>query len=438
MTSPLRHRALAALLGAALVFPGCASPPRREAQPLDGPFALRDPAVSLPAGSLPEGDAERLGRAMDELRAGAITAARKLFSAGAARARTPAPFRLGLVYADLVMSRFAAARDRLEPLVRENAAWVPAAEALADLDAAEGRLREALDRYRALLVAVPGDSRLLARETAVRASLLARGTDEAEAALAAGNLPAARRAALSLVELDRTSPAGYRLLTRAAEAEGRLEDAWTAASEARALDPGDDAWSTVTATLAMRTGRYAEAVAIGSDLVKRDPAAAPMLEEARFQFQVQNLPEVARRGAVASRVTRAQFAVLAWWLVPEVREARVLAAPDVAVDAVDRPESQALVRAIALGLFAVARETHRVGADQPLPRSEAAAIFRRVALLAAEGGDLPECLAEERPPASSLEKCGILPSTTSRTVSGREAVEGLEAAARAGRGGDAR
>ena len=406
-------------------------------QPLDGPFALRDPAVSLPA-VLPERDAERLGRAMDELRAGGITAARELFFSGAARARTPAPFHLGLVYADLVTSRFAAARERLEPLVRENAAWVPAAEALADLDAAEGRLREALDGYRALLAAVPADRRLLAREAAVRDSLVGRVSAEAEAALAAGHLPAARRAALSLVELDRTSPAGYRLLTRAAEAEGRLEDAWVAASEARALDPADDAWSHATATLAMKTGRYADAVAIGSDLVKRDPAVASLLGEARFQFQVQNLPEPARRAALAPRVTRAQFAVLAWWLVPEVREARVVAAPQVAVDAVDRPESQALVRAIALGFFAVARETHRVGADQALPRSEAAGLFRRVALLAAEGGELPDCLVEERPSASTLEKCGILPSTTSRTVSGRETVEGLEAAARAGRGGDGR
>ncbi|HQR46629.1 MAG TPA: hypothetical protein PK598_11535, partial [Thermoanaerobaculia bacterium] len=247
-----------------------------------------------------------------------------------------------------------------------------------------------------------------------------------------------RRIALSLVELDPASAAGYRFLARAAEAEGRLEDAWAAAAKAHALDASDDAWSKTTAELAMRTGRSAEAVAIYADLAKRDPSVVPALDEARFQFQVQNLPEVARRAAVSPRVTRAQFAVLAWWLVPEVRESRVPAAPEVAVDAVDRPESQALVRAIALGFFAVARDTHRVGADQALSRAEAGAVLRRVALLAGGGRDLPECLTDERPAASSLEKCGILPATSSRTVSGREAVQALDAAARAGRGGDAR
>jgi hypothetical protein len=188
----------------------------------------------------------------------------------------------------------------------------------------------------------------------------------------------------------------------------------------------------------MKTARYAEAVALYGDLVKRRPAAAELLEESRFQFQVQNLPEAARRAALSARATRAQMAVLAWWLVPEVRDARVPAAPEVAVDAVDRPESQALVRAIALRFFSVSRETHRVGADQPVTRTEAAAIFRKVALLASGDGPLPDCLAEERPSPASLEKCGILPGTASRTLSGREAVSGLAASARAGRGGDAR
>jgi len=438
LRSVRRGGAAAVLLGGALLLAGCATAPRRATPLLDGPFALRDPAVSLSKSALPEDDAERLARAMDELRSGEITSARKRFSAGASRAATAVPFRLGLAYADLVTSRYGPAREILEPLVRENPAYVPAAEALADLDAAEGRQREALDRYRALLVAVPGDPRLSSREAAIRTSLVERGSADAEAALAAGDLPAARRAALALVELEPDLPGGYRFLARSAEAEGRLEDAWTAASKAYALDGADDAWSKVTADLAMRTGRYAEAVAITSELVKRDPAAAPSLEEARYQFQVQNLPEVARRAAVSSRVTRAQFAVLAWWLVPEVRESRVPVAPQVAVDAVDRPESQALVRAIALGFFGVSPETHRVGADQPLTRAEAAVVLRRVALRAGGEGELPECLSEERPSPSSLEKCGILPATTSRTVSGREAVQGLEAAARAGRGGDAR
>ena len=375
---------------------------------------------------------------MEELRAGKIVKARKTFSLAAAKSATPAPFRLGLAYADLLTSRFSAARESLTALVKENPGWVPAAEALADLDAAEGKDREALEGYRKLVIALPEDPRVGDRLAAVRTSLVAKTSDDAEAALAKKDLPAARRAALALVEIDPSSPAGYRFLARSAEDEGRLEDAYTAAAKAHALGPADDSWTEVTAGLAMKSARYAEAVALYGDLAKRHPETEASLEEARFQFQVQNLPEAARRAALSPRLTRAQMAVLAWWLVPEVRDAHDPAAPEVAVDAVDRAESQALVRAIALHFFSVSRETHRVGADQPVSRTEAAGIFRRVAVLSSGGSPLPECLADERPSAASLEKCGILPATTARTLSGREAVRGLMASARAGQGGGAR
>lgn len=375
---------------------------------------------------------------MDALFQGDVPTARVRFASGAARSPTPAPFRLGTAYCDLLTSRYGPARELLEPLVRESPDRVPAAEALADLDAAEGRWREALRAYRALLALLPADPRLVEREALARRRLVEKGSGEIEAALAARNTPLARRAALALVELDPASPAGYRFLSRVAEADGNLEDAWTAAWKAHALDAGDDAWSLATAALAMRTGRFAEALTLYMELAPRQAGVGPSLEEARFQFQVQNLPELARRAALSPRATRAQFAVLAWWLVPEVREARVPAAPEVAVDAVDRPDSQALVRAIALGVLLVSRDTHRVGADQALSRSEAGALLRRTALLVSGGAPLPECLGEERPAPASLEKCGILPVTMSRTVSGRELVLGLEAAARAGRGGDSR
>jgi tetratricopeptide (TPR) repeat protein len=374
---------------------------------------------------------------MESLRRGEAAVARGRFSTGAKLSATPLPFRLGVAYADLLAGRLGPARTLLETILLEAPHYVPALEALADLDAFEGRERNALDGYRTLLRLFPGDERMRSREESVRCSLVERRSAEAEAALEARDLSAARREALALVEIDPSSPSGYRFLARAAEADGRLEDAWTAASKAQAVDPTDETWSKVTVELAMKTGRYAEAVSLYSDLARRDPSFASSLEEAQLQFQVQTLPDVARRAALASKVTRAQFAALAWWLVPEVREARVPAAPDVAVDAIERPESQELVRAIALGFFAVARDTHRVGADQPVSRTEAAVLFRRVGLLAG-GRGLPECLAEERPSATSLSKCGILPATSSRTLTGREAVRGLMAAARAGRGGDGR
>ena len=431
----MKLRLEAAALALGLLLTGCASAPAPVAVAPDAPFWIRDPAFSLPPGTLSPSDARRLRSGMDELRAGQTARARKSFSSAAATSATPAPFRLGLVYADLLTSRFSAARESLTTLVKEYPGWVPASEALADLDAAEGWDREALEGYRKLESTLPDDPRLDNRLAAVRRTLVSKTSAEAETALSAKDLRAARRAALALIDLDPSSAAGYRFLARSAEAEGQLEDAFTAAAKAHALDPADDAWTEVTAGLAMKSARYAEAVDLYGDLAKRRPEVEDSLEEARLQFQVQNLPEGARRAALSPRVTRAQMAVLAWWLVPEVRDARVPAAPDVAVDAVDRAESQALVRAIALRFFSVSRETHRVGADQPVSRTEAAGIFRQVAVLSSGGSPLPECFAEEPASAATLEKCGILPATAARTLSGREAVRGLMAAAHAGQGG---
>ncbi len=438
----LRRRALppggAILL---LALGGCSSaPPAAPAAPAASgtTFAFRDPGFSLPAGPLPRRDGREIARAMEAVRKGDAVQARERFSFGAAAAKNPLPFRLGVAYADLLAGRYDPAREALERLVREAPGYVPAAEALADLDAAEGREREALDRYRTLLKILPADPRLAAREESVRDSLVGKLEAAAESALAARDLAGARRDALSVLEVAPSSPAAYRLLARAAEAEGRPADAWSAAAKAVALDPADQEWSRKAADLAMQSGHYAEAVALYDDLAKRDPSLEEALEEAQYQFQVQTLPEVPRRAALSTKVTRAQFAVLAWWLVPEVRDARVPAAPDLAVDAIERPESQALVRAIALGFFAVAPGTHRVGADQPLTRSEAAALLRRVGRLAAGTGPVPDCLAEGRPPAASPESCGILSESTSRTVTGPEVVRGLMAAARTGRGGNER
>jgi hypothetical protein len=188
----------------------------------------------------------------------------------------------------------------------------------------------------------------------------------------------------------------------------------------------------------MKTERSADAVSLYGELMKSDPSFAELLAEASFQFQAQNLPDAARKAALSPRLTRAQLSALLWWLVPEVREARVPATIEVAVDAVDRPDSQSVVRAIALGFFAVARDTHRVGVDQPVTRAEMTACLKRVALLASAGAPIDGCLGEERPTPASLAECGILSSPSARTITGREAVRALEEAGRAARGGTPR
>ena len=297
----------------------------------------------------------------------------------------------------------------------------------AEGEAAEGRLRDALDGYREAARLMPEDERYRDRVAQLRAEFVASLRDEAESALQRGNLPSARRAALALVEADPDSPAGYHVLASAAETEGKLEDAFAAARTAHDRAPADTALTEALAALAMKTARFAEAEALYGDLARSDPAMAEMQEAARLEFQIQNLPPNARKAVAAPRVTRAQLATLLVTLVPEVATARVPPGAEVATDILDRPERNALVKAIALGFFSVSRETHHVGADVPVSRSEMPGHLRRVAAL--RGGSEDDCLAAP----AALATCGILPETASRQVTGREAFVAIDATLRLAR-----
>ena len=297
----------------------------------------------------------------------------------------------------------------------------------AEVEAAEGRLRDALDGYREAARLVPQDDRYRDRVAQLRADFVTSLRDEAEPALRRGDLPAARRAALALVEVDPDSPAGYHVLASIAEAEGRLEDAWAAARTAHERAPADAALAEALAALSMKTARFAEAEALYGLLAKSDPDMAAKQTAARLEFQVQNLPSLARRAAAAPRVTRAQLATLLVTLVPEVASARVPAGADVATDILDRPEQNALVKAIALGFFSVSRETHHVGPDVPVTRGEMPGVLQRVAVLRGDPED--DCLVSP----AELATCGILPETASRQVSGREAFAAIDATLRLAR-----
>ena len=118
-----------------------------------------------------------------------------------------------------------------------------AAEAAARADAAasQGRLRDALDGYREAARLAPADARYAAREKDVRDAFVAKRSAEADEALGRKDVAAARRAAVSILEVDPNAAAGYRALAKAAEAEGALEDAWAAAKRAHEIDASDPA-----------------------------------------------------------------------------------------------------------------------------------------------------------------------------------------------------
>ena len=350
----------------------------------------------------------------------------------------PAPLVLFAVYLDLAAGNVEKSGASLAALTAAHPAWIAAVEAAADLAAMEGHAADAVERYRTLARLTPKDQRTRGRVETLRAQIAAERRLEAEKALDSGDLDAARRAAHSLLQLDPSSPVGLVLLARAAADGGRNDDAWTWAKEARKRAPSDPAVTAFAAETAAKAGRWADAASLYEELAASNPAFVPKAEEARVEFKVQNLPEAAHLAAESARLTRAQLAALLWWTVPEFRDALVPPGAEIAVDVVDRSDRGPLAKAIGLGFFAVSSETHRVGADWTVSRSEMAATLRRVAVLAGRRRPPTGCLAPDPPVPAHLSDYGILSNAPSRNVTGREALRALEKAARLGREGGTR
>ncbi len=425
--------ALPLLLGGFSAFCTGLGPPAPLETGPNAPFALRDPRAGIPVEARPEGDREFLEKGMAAVRAGDSERAASLFAKRAGRSRKGV-FRLGLAYAALLSGSWDEAETLLEPLIEGSEALPAAIEAKADLDALQGHWREALARYRVAARSFPGDSRIAARLEIARQVLMESLADEARDALVRKDLDEARRVGLALVDTSPREPEGYELLARTAAGGGKAEDAWTWAVKAGSLGAKGQEWKKFVASLAMTTGRFAEAEAIYAALAADAPAFAEKAEEARREFRIENLPEGARSAARSSRVTRAEVASLLWWIVPEVRAAAVISAPDVATDVVDRPDMHALVRAIGLGFFRVSRETHHVRADEPVSRPELWTLLKKLGRVVARGGELPPCLSEGAP-SGGPGTCGILPQSKQRTVSGKEALRAIERTARMARDG---
>ena len=398
-------------------------------------FAFRDPRAGA-EGIVLRADQELLDEGMAAFRSGGGPKAEKLFRKGDARS-PGGVFRLGLAYTALASGKNEEAESLLRPLVEGPRALPAAVEAMADLDASLERWRDATLGYRSAARLLPGDTRIAARLALAVVACAAELREEARTSLEAGDLDEARRDGLALVDVAPSSPDGYAVLARTAAAGGKPDDAWTWAVRASALGAHDVTWREFQASLAMKTGRYGEAVDLYAGLAATDPAYEEKAEESRLEFRIENLPESARKAALSPRLTRAQLAALLWSSVPEVRETNPPAAPEVATDVVDHSGRQAIVRAIGLGFLTVTRETHQVRVDASVSRTELVGTLKRLAQLVGRGARPVRCLSGDSG-TGSLAACGILAESKSRTVSGKEALRAIDRTARMAREGESR
>jgi tetratricopeptide (TPR) repeat protein len=175
------------------------------------------------------------------------------------------------------------------------------------------------------------------------------------------------------------------------------------------------------------------AVSVLESLARRDPKYRDRAAAARLVFRVSNWPAPEREAAQSERLTRAEAAALVWWMLPEIREAKVRSSV-IASDVVSRKDSRAVTRAVSLGLLDVDPETHRARPDAGLTRRTAARMMLRLLKILKSGSGAPPPCLEGSPESgrSNVEalqaavQCRLLDETEISWVGGREFTRGLD------------
>jgi hypothetical protein len=122
----------------------------------------------------------------------------------------------------------------------------------------------------------------------------------------------------------------------------------------------------------------------------KDPALAEKLAAAKFRWRLSLLPQAVRDVAARPDLSRADLAVLLYWLVPQVRYARP-SEGRIATDVLDHPQRDEIVRVVNLGLLDVEETLHRFSPGAPVRR--ATALRAVVRLLQSFGGGA--CLGDD-------------------------------------------
>lgn len=127
------------------------------------------------------------------------------------------------------------------------------------------------------------------------------------------------------------------------------------------------------AELELAVGDPSAGLQIVQELAARypdDPRMADRLEAAKFRWRLSQLPRSVQEVAAKFELTKADFAVLLYWLVPDVRNSRPTAGR-IATDVLDHPHQEEIVRVANLGLMDVDPTLHRFFPGSPVRRSAA-------------------------------------------------------------------
>jgi tetratricopeptide (TPR) repeat protein len=405
-----------------LVLFACASVPtvrERDRFPLD-------PREGL-AGPFPDG----VEAGWDALLSADVERAEKTFR-GALEKGGGLAARIGLIESWVIGGDAKQAVAACAEALRTGEGTAPLLVACGEARAALSEPVEALELYEKALGRAPGREGLRSRAEELRKTAREGLVAAATGAMEKENWELAREQAERAIAVDPKNPELRALAADIERGAGNMEKALARYREALELGYSGPDVQAKLAEMALETGDHALAVALFDELTRRDPRFADRAAEARMAFRVTNWPQPEREAAQNDRLTRAEAAILVWWMMPEVREVRVSSGV-IASDAVSRRDSRAVTRALALGFLDVDPVTHRANPDAPLTSTAAAKMLLRLLMMLRPDGGAPACLnGAGGPPRSGVESlrlvtaCGLLPQTEATTLSGADFLRALD------------
>jgi len=438
----LAAAAMAAALAMASLAGGCASsgPPAPAGPRLDRellPYLL-PPSSGFPATA----DAELLRRVdaafQSELLDGDVAGAEAAAEAALAVEASFAPADVLRAQARLAAGDLAGAREGVEPLIARYPGYSAAELIAAHAAELAGDAAAAYASYRRIQSALP-----LALEKAgeLHAPAVAAVAAKVSEALARSRLDEARERLATLTEWApqdlATLEASMAVARAGGDARAELQAVRGLLASARS---GDEALLERRGELELEVGQPSAAIEVFEALARRhpdEPHRAEQVELAKFRWRVANLPGDVRRLVEAPELSRADFAVLLYWLVPGVR-ASVVSEAHIATDILDHPRRQEIMRVVNLQLIDVDETLRRFNPDGRVHRAQALRALLRVLQRAQPQ---PSCVApiagnpspSREAACSAGAACGFLPEAADclpeAGISGAEAADWIRRAA---------
>jgi Flp pilus assembly protein TadD len=313
--------------------------------------------------------------------------------------------------AELLAGDATAAWETLAPVAARFPEYAPARLALGLAAERRGDLPMAYASYRGVDLAPARARAELLHERAVEV-VRARTVD----AVRRGRLEDAK---VELARLREWAPADAETLEAWREVAWATGDGGEELAAVKALlatRADDEGLLERRGELELQVGTPAAAIEIFQELVRRHPEQPRFVEQldlAKFRWRVRNLPAEVSGLLAKPELTRADFAVALYWLLPGVR-AGVASSAFIATDVLEHPQRQEIVRVINLQLMDVDPALRQFNPDTRMRRALALRSLLRVLQRATPA---PSCVGGlEGNPSPSREvlcaaaaACGMLP-----------------------------